>query len=91
MAGMNVSLTDELTRFVHEKVNSGLYHSASEVIREGLRLLQEREELRQFKLARLREAVAVGLSQIETGEVEELDLDAFEAEGMALLEGRAKR
>jgi antitoxin ParD1/3/4 len=90
MAGMNVSLTDELTRFVHEKVDSGLYHSASEVIRDGLRLLQEREELKKLRLARLREAVAVGLSQIESGEVEELDLDAFEAEGMALLEGRTR-
>jgi antitoxin ParD1/3/4 len=90
MAGMNVSLTDELTRFVHEKVDSGLYHSASEVIRDGLRLLQEREELKKLKLARLREAVAVGLSQIESGEVEELDLEAFEAEGMALLGGRTR-
>lgn len=36
---MNVSLTPELEKFVQGKVESGLYHSASEVIREGLRLL----------------------------------------------------
>jgi Arc/MetJ-type ribon-helix-helix transcriptional regulator len=36
---MNVSLTPELEKFVNGKVESGLYHNASEVIREGLRLL----------------------------------------------------
>lgn len=44
---MNVSLTPELEQFVQEKVSSGLYYSASEVIREGLRLLKEREQLQQ--------------------------------------------
>jgi antitoxin ParD1/3/4 len=43
---MNVSLTPELEKLVQEKVKSGLYHSASEVIRDALRLLQERDELR---------------------------------------------
>ena len=42
---MNVSLTPELEQYVNGKVQSGMYHSASEVIREGLRLLKEREEL----------------------------------------------
>ena len=45
---MNVSLTPELEQYVQEKVSSGLYYSASEVIREGLRLLKEREQF-QFK------------------------------------------
>ncbi len=43
---MNVSLTTELETFVHKKVKSGNYKSASEVIREGLRLLSEQDELR---------------------------------------------
>lgn len=42
---MNVSLTPELEKFVNDKVKSGMYYSASEVIREGLRLLKERDEL----------------------------------------------
>ena len=43
---MNVSLTSELEAFVASKVRSGRYHSASEVIREALRLLEEREQVR---------------------------------------------
>ena len=43
---MNVSLTPELERFVDEKVESGLYNNASEVVRESLRLLKEHDEIR---------------------------------------------
>jgi antitoxin ParD1/3/4 len=43
---MNVSLTPELEKFVDGKVESGLYNNASEVIREGLRLLKEHDEVR---------------------------------------------
>jgi antitoxin ParD1/3/4 len=88
MAGMNVSLTDELTRFVQETVNSGLYHSASEVVRDALRLLQEREQSRMLKLSRLREEIATGLAQVDAGQVVDFDAEAIKAEGRALLEGR---
>ena len=40
---MNVSLTPQLENFVQEKVRSGRYRSASEVVREALRLFEERE------------------------------------------------
>ena len=40
---MNVSLTDKLEEFVNELVENGRYRSASEVVREGLRLLEIRE------------------------------------------------
>ncbi len=50
---MNVSLTPELEQFVHEKVKSGRYLSASEVVREALRLLEERELTSQRKLSPL--------------------------------------
>ena len=43
---MNVSLTPELEKFVDGTVESGLYNNASEVIREGLRLLKEHDEIR---------------------------------------------
>ena len=43
---MNVSLTPELERLVNEKVESGLYQTASEVVREALRLLRERDHAR---------------------------------------------
>ena len=51
---MNVSLTVELEQLVNEKVASGMYHSASEVIREGLRLLNERDELPRIRREELR-------------------------------------
>ena len=47
---MNVSLTPELEEMISRKLASGMYHSASEVIREGLRLLRERDEFRQRQL-----------------------------------------
>ena len=47
--GMNVSLTDKLEEFVNELVEKGRYRSASEVVREGLRLLEIRESQLQSK------------------------------------------
>jgi len=61
---MNVSLTPELEKLVQDKVASGLYQTASEVIREGLRLLKERDERQQ---AALREAIQEGLTQLDRG------------------------
>ncbi len=65
---MNVSLTPELETLVHDKVESGLYTSASEVVREALRLLRERDQIQQQRLAELRREVAVGLEQLDRGE-----------------------
>jgi antitoxin ParD1/3/4 len=48
---MNVSLTPELESFVNAKVRSGRYNSASEVVREALRLLEDQEQLRATRLA----------------------------------------
>jgi antitoxin ParD1/3/4 len=41
---MNVSLTPELEELVNQKVRSGLYQTASEVVREALRLLKQRDD-----------------------------------------------
>ena len=65
---MNVSLTPEFESFVEEKVKSGTYGSASEVVRAGLRLLQERDELHQAHLAAMRDDVRKGREQLERGE-----------------------
>ena len=59
---MNVSLTPTLTQFVEDKVASGLYTSASEVIREALRLLQEQDQLRRLKLEELRQDIQASLN-----------------------------
>lgn len=65
---MNVSLIPELAKFVEQKVKSGLYHTASEVIREGLRLLEERDALRQAHLDEIRQAIQQGNAQLARGE-----------------------
>ena len=70
---MNVSLTPELERLVTEKVESGLYGSASEVIRDALRLLQERDELRRARLEELRREIARGVEQADRGELIDSD------------------
>lgn len=62
---MNVSLTPELEKFVDGKVESGLYNNASEVVREGLRLLKEHDEFR----VKWREQIERGWLQAERGEV----------------------
>jgi antitoxin ParD1/3/4 len=70
---MNVSLTPELEQLVAGKVESGMYTSASEVVREALRLLKERDELRQARLEELRPEIAVGLKQAERGQTRPFD------------------
>ncbi len=64
---MNVSLTSELENIIDEKVKSGLYGSASEVVREGIRLLQQRDELRELKLDALRKEIQKGVDDLEAG------------------------
>lgn len=66
---LTVSLTPELDGFVSSKVDSGRFISASEVVREGLRLLEEREARRDMELARLRGQIAEGLRQAHAGDV----------------------
>ena len=77
---MNVSLTPRLEKLVTQKVNSGLYNSASEVIREGLRLLKEQDEIRQQRLKELRHDIALGLEEAQRGGLKPLDMVAIRAE-----------
>ncbi len=77
---MNVSLTPELEKLVNDKVKSGRYNSASEVVREGLRLLQDQDELRRIRTDELRREIMLGVDQIRDGkaiDVKLADLDAF--------------
>ena len=66
---MNVSLTPELEQMIATKVESGMYNTASEVVREGLRLIQERDETRESKLAWLKDAIRLGMEDVEAGRV----------------------
>ena len=78
---MNVSLTKELESFVNELVTSGMYFSASEVVRDGLRLLKEQEALKKIKYEDLRAEIIKGYEQSQRGESKPLDIEAIQAEG----------
>lgn len=67
-SSLNVSLTPELEKFVQAKVASGRYQTASEVIREGLRLLEEREQTREIASKELRAKILRGSKQADCGE-----------------------
>ena len=65
---MNVSLTPELERFVTGKVQAGRYNSASEVVREALRLLEEHEQTRADQLAEFNKELGRRLASLDRGE-----------------------
>ncbi|OFV98777.1 MAG: CopG family transcriptional regulator [Acidobacteria bacterium RIFCSPLOWO2_02_FULL_61_28] len=87
---MNVSLTPELERLVNKKVQSGMYSSASEVIREALRLLKEQEELRRRKLEELRKEIRIGLEQAKRGEGVPLDIAKLKSRLRKRLQGQER-
>jgi antitoxin ParD1/3/4 len=64
---MNVNLGPVFDRFVADLLKSGLYQSQSEVLREGLRLLKEREDLKELRLAELRREIAIGSAEADGG------------------------
>ncbi len=78
--GMNVNLTPQLEELVRAKVDSGMYSSASEVVREALRLMDEQDRLRQAKLDELRAAVRQG---VDSGASEPWDTAAVKQKARA--------
>lgn len=68
---MNVSLTPELEKFVSAKVQSGRYNSASEVVREALRLLEEHDSARAIQLTEFNEELGRRLGSLDRGEAVE--------------------
>lgn len=66
---MNVSLTPALEKIIQEKVKTGLYNSASEVIREALRLLEDQDRLRHIRLEGLRKEISIGIDQANRGDL----------------------
>ena len=65
---MNVNLGTVFDKFIGELLKTGMYQSQSEIVREGLRLLKEREELKKLRLAELRREIAIGSEQADRGE-----------------------
>lgn len=65
---MNVHLTREMEQFVQSRVQSGRYGSASEVVRDALRLLADRDELMELRKQELRRRIAQGLDSLQRGD-----------------------
>jgi antitoxin ParD1/3/4 len=65
---MNVSLTPELEQFVSTKVDSGRYNSASEVVREALRLLEEHDQARASQVTEFNRELGRRLASLDRGE-----------------------
>ncbi len=74
---MNVSITPELEKFVHAKVASGMYNSASEVFREALRLLEEQDELKRRRIEAMDKFIQEG---IDSGDAKALSPEELEAD-----------
>ncbi len=66
---MNISLTVELEQLVNDKLKTGMYQTASEVVREGLRLLRERDQ----RLEAIRKDIRAGFEAVERGEFTDFD------------------
>jgi antitoxin ParD1/3/4 len=79
---LNINLTPQLEALVRDKVASGRYSSASEVVREALRLLEEQDQLRALRLESLRQALREGL---DSGSDGPLDIEAIKSRGRARL------
>ncbi len=73
MPTRNVALTDHQAHFVEQPVASGRYRNASEVLREGLRLVERREAEDEMRLSALRDAAKSGIADIEAGNLRSFD------------------
>lgn len=81
----SVSLSDHQQEFVQTLVSSGRYHGVSEVVRAGLRLLEDEEERRDAERRRLKAGVDEGLGDIKAGRVSNFDPERIIAKGEARL------
>ncbi|MFK5893322.1 MAG: type II toxin-antitoxin system ParD family antitoxin [Pseudomonadota bacterium] len=85
---MNVSLTPQLETLLKEKVATGMYGSVSEVVREALRLLSERDSIQEIKREALKAAIVQGFDSLENGKGQPLDIESIKAKGRHMLAAR---
>ncbi len=80
---LTITVTPELESFIRDRVASGRFDTASDVVREGLTLLKAREIERDVVIAEIRSEIAVGLEQARTGQLRdgEAFFDGMEREG----------
>jgi antitoxin ParD1/3/4 len=77
MPTRNVNLSTEQAEFIQKTIDTGGFRNASEVIRAGLRLLEQEQELNRLKLKRLRAVVKEGFDAIDDGDYEMVTQDGL--------------
>jgi antitoxin ParD1/3/4 len=82
---LNVNLTPRLEELVRRKVSSGRYNSASEVVREALRIMEAHDELQSLKLEQLRRDIRDGL---DSGPARPWSVAGMKREGRKRLDSR---
>ena len=82
---LNISLPPALENRVREQVSSGMYGSASEVVREALRFFEAYQKVQTASLVALQSDIAQGLQDVALGRVGFGDIDAIKAQGRAAL------
>lgn len=87
----NVALTPKLDKFVKSKVRSGRYSSMSEVVREGLRLMEQRDEEHQAAIQDVRQKIEIGYKQALAGDTFDPDEVFAEIRGMSQARRRAAK
>jgi len=85
---MDITLPPELEKVVADKVGSGAYHSASEVVSQALRLLDTHDTWQQSQLRRLKSDIQIGIDQADRGELSPLNIDSIKLAGRKLLSER---
>lgn len=88
---LNISLPAELENRVRDHVASGMYGSASEVIREALRLFEAYQTVQVASLAALKADIAQGMADVHAGRVSAMDMAAIKAQGRAVLPSKTER
>jgi antitoxin ParD1/3/4 len=91
MPTMNVSLPAALAEFVEKEVASGNYATASEVVRDGLRMLREERALYEEKLAILKREIQVGLDDVAAGRVDSRSIEEIMADIVAEIEAEEEK
>jgi antitoxin ParD1/3/4 len=77
---MDITLPPGLEKVIEAEIASGRYESANAVIAEGLRLLHERDASYETRREELVREIAIGLEQVERGEVMPLDINSIKSE-----------
>jgi antitoxin ParD1/3/4 len=88
MSLASFALPPDLLSFVQDKVASGSYETENEVIREALRLLRERDQVREMRLAALRSDIQIGLDESARGLVAPLDIQEIKQSAAAMRAGQ---